>query len=201
MAEDIRRIAVFGAGGHGKVVVDAILRIPGLVPACVVDDDPRFVGSHILGHQVVGGREALLAVRDTLDGIIVAIGNNRVRRELGRWLDSQSLRRVSVIHPAAVVASSAQIGRGSLIMPGAIVNADARIGEDVIINTGAIVEHDCQVGAGVHVAPGSVLCGGVEVGEETLVGAGSVVIQGLKIGPHLLVKAGTTIVRNMESAT
>lgn len=188
---------MFGAGGHGKVVVDAIERNDGLVVACVADDRPQ-PGAVLLGHAVIGGREALLARRDGIDSVIVAIGDNRSRLEVAAWLLAQGFILQSVVHPAAAVAPSASIGAGTLIMPGAVVNADARIGPNAIINSGAVVEHDCDVGEGVHVAPGAVLCGGACVGACALVGAGAVVLPGVKVGAALLVKAGTVAARNME---
>jgi sugar O-acyltransferase (sialic acid O-acetyltransferase NeuD family) len=197
MEQHRRRVAVFGAGGHGKVVIDAIERNDELVVACVADDRPQ-PGAVLLGHAVIGGREALLASRGGIDGVIVAIGDNRSRLEVAGWLLAQGFVLQSVVHPAAAVAPSASIGAGTLIMPGAVVNADARIGANAIINSGAVVEHDCDVGEGVHVAPGAVLCGGACVGACALVGAGAVVLPGVKVGAALLVKAGTVAARNME---
>jgi hypothetical protein len=117
-------IAVFGAGGHGKVVVDAIERSDGFVVACVADDRPQ-PGAALLGHAVIGGREALLARRGGIDSVIVAIGDNRSRLEVAGWLLAQGFVLQSVVHPAATVAPSASIGAGTLIMPGAVVNADS----------------------------------------------------------------------------
>lgn len=191
------RIAVFGAGGHGKVVVDAIERNGGLVVACVADDRPQ-AGAVVLGHDVAGGRGALLACRAEIDGVIVAIGDNNARREVAGWVVAQGFELHSVVHPAAVIAPSATVGPGTLVMPGAVVNADARIGANAIVNTGAVVEHDCEVGEAVHVAPRAVLCGGASVGSGTLVGAGAVLLPGVKVGAGLLIKAGTVVARNME---
>lgn len=200
MDQHRKRIAVFGAGGHGKVVIDAIQCNDGLVVACVADDHPQ-PGAAILGHAVIGGREALLERRDGIDAVIVAIGDNRARTEVAGWLAAQGFVLRSVVHPASMVARSASVGAGALIMPGAVVNADARIGANAIINSGAVVEHDCEVGEGVHVAPGAVLCGGASVGAGALIGAGAVVLPGVKVGPALLVKAGTVVTMNVERGT
>lgn len=196
-SEGKQRVAVFGAGGHGKVVVDAIERIADLTVACVVDDNARS-GLAVLGHAVAGGREVLSARRGKIDGVIVAIGDNRMRHEVAHWLAAQGFVLCSVVHPAAVVAPSATIGLGTLIMPGAVVNAEARIGANAIINTGAVVEHDCEVGEAVHVAPGAVLCGAAVIGSGSLVGAGAIVLPGVRVGAGVLVKAGTVATRNMN---
>lgn len=198
MNHESKRIAIFGAGGHGKVVADAIEHNIGLSVACVVDDRPR-QGARVLGHTIAGGRDALLAHRNEIDGVIVAIGDNRTRRDIASWLVAHGFALQSVVHPSAMVAPSAEIGAGVLIMPGAVVNADARIGVNTIINSGAIVEHDCDVGEGVHVAPGAVLCGGVCVGSGTLIGAGAVLLPGVKVAPSWLVKAGEVVAKNLES--
>ena len=100
----------------------------GLVVACVADDRPQ-PGAAILGHAVVGGREAMLERRGGFDGVIVAIGDNRARLEVAGWLKAQGFALLSVVHPAAVVAPSATLGAGVLVMPGAVVNAEARIGD------------------------------------------------------------------------
>ena len=200
MTERQIRIAVFGAGGHGKVVVDAIEHHPSMLLACVVDDDPQSVGGLVLGHPVVGGRDALLSARAEVDGVIIAIGNNRTRLKVGGWLAGQGFPLSTLVHPSATVAPSATLGAGTQVMPGAVVNADARIGDNVIVNSGAIVEHDCTVGDGAHVAPRAVLCGGASVGDATLIGAGAVVLPGVKIGRGLLIKAGNIVSKDMVSA-
>lgn len=196
MGQGMQRIVVFGAGGHGKVVVDAVESSPGCAVACVVDDNPQ-PGKSILGHVVAGGREALLDRLGEVDGVIVAIGDNHSRMGVACWIKEKGLTLQTVVHPAAMVAASAMIGAGTLVMPGAVVNADARIGANVIINTGAVVEHDCELGDGVHIAPGAVLCGGASIGTGTLVGAGAVVLPGVRVGPALLVRAGSVVAKDV----
>ena len=198
MEMKLRRLAVFGAGGHGKVVIDAIER-HSLMQVAGVFDDQSAPGTMLLGHTVIGGRGALLERRAEIDGAIVAIGNNRARAEVADWLCEIGIPLETVVHPAAIVAPSAFIGAGTLIMPGAVVNADARVGNNVIVNTGAIIEHDCNVGNAVHVAPRAVLCGSVSIGDATLVGAGTVVVPGVRVGGALQIKAGTVVVRDVES--
>jgi sugar O-acyltransferase (sialic acid O-acetyltransferase NeuD family) len=196
----IKQLFLFGAGGHAKVVLDAA-RLQGYQVLAVFDDDPARAGGRLMDCAVLGGRDDLLAWHRS-SGVqtgIVAIGNNQIRAAMGDWLAAHGFALASVVHPAAIVASSARIGAGTLIMPGAVVNADAGIGGNVILNSGAIVEHDCMVGDGAHVAPGAVLCGGVSVGAGTLVGAGAVVLPGVRIGAELLVKAGAVVARDMEA--
>lgn len=184
-------VIVVGAGGHAKVVI-ASLAAAGRPVRGVYDDDQEKVGTRVLGVEVVGTPEA--AGRDPSLDAVIAIGDNRVRKELVSRL---ALRWATVIHPAAVVHPSARVGPGAVIFAGAVVQPDAVIGAHAIINTGAIVEHDCVIGDFVHVAPGVVLAGNVWVGEGALLGIGAAVIPGARVGEWSVVGAGGVVISDV----
>lgn len=188
---------VFGASGHGKVVID-VLRRSGCGVALVLDDNSALYGEEILGCPVGGGREWLLSNRFDVHGGIVAIGDNQVRLAIAAWLEKQGFAFVTAIDPGAIVSPHATVGQGTLVMPLAAVNADARIGKHTIINTAATVDHDCIVGDGAHLGPGCHLCGGVRVGDGTLLGAGTIVVPGVSIGAGAVVGAGSTVLDDIQ---
>lgn len=193
-----RRVFLFGASGHAKVVVDAVLRSGCYSLVGIVDDDQHRWGTSVGGVQVMGGRDAIPRLRaEGKVEAIVAIGDNRTRVAIAAWIRNCGIALASVVHPASTVGYGVQIGQGTVIMAGATVNPDARIGDNVIINTGAIVEHDCVIGDGVHIAPGCRLCGHVQVGAGTLLGAGTVVIPSVRIGSGTVIGAGSTVVQDV----
>ena len=55
------KIFVFGAGGHAKVVIDAIEREGRHVIACVCDDAVEKHGTQVMRYEIVRGRDDLLA--------------------------------------------------------------------------------------------------------------------------------------------
>lgn len=194
------RIFVYGASGHGKVVLDAA-RQQGHEILAVFDDDPLLAGTNFMGYPVPGGREVLPAWcrQQGCTAGIVAIGNNRIRAEVARWLGEVGIRLVAVIHPRATVAPGVLVGAGSVLMAGAVINVDTRLGANCIINTGACIDHDCDLGDTVHVAPGCHLCGNVRIGRGTLIGAGSTVIPGIRIGERAIIGAGSTVIHDVIS--
>ena len=187
-------VAVIGAGGHGKVVVST-LEAAGLAVAGVFDDDRERWGRTVLEAEILGATEELR--RLGIDRALLAVGDNRGRRELARSLADLDLTWASAAHPSAVVHHSALIGDGSVVFAGAVVQPDARVGRHSIINTCASVDHDCTLGDFVHIAPGARLAGGVEVGEGALIGIGSAVVPGISIGAWATVGAGSTVVRDV----
>ena len=133
--------------------------------------------------------------------VIVAIGDNKIRRILQERVKNVGFDVARLIHPSAVVSSSAKIGEGAVVMPNAVINARAVIGEGAIINTGAIIEHDCEIGDFAHVSPNAALAGGVMVGQNTHVGIGSCVVQCIKIGANCVIGAGSVVVRDIADGS
>ena len=189
------RIAVIGDGGHGKVVRDLIGLRPELRLTAVLDDRYRFgrMADDVFRGPVSACSD--LAEQDPELHFVLAIGDNRVRSDIARRLESCTANFATVIHPAAVVSPSARIGAGSVVMARAVVQAGAAVGGHAIVNTGAIVEHDCRIGAYAHVCPGATLTGGVTAGEGAMIGAGAVVIPGRAIGEWAVVGAGAVVTR------
>ena len=194
MTEARLRVIVFGAGGHGHVVVDALEaeaaagRLVEIV--AVVDDAPTRQGSDLAGVPVLSGARLESIAHD---GIIVAIGDSRARRRVQESLAARGERLLTVRHPSAVVSRRAEIDAGTLLCAGAIVGPLARVGAGVILNTGARVDHHCRIGSFVHIGPGATLAGCVSVGDETLVGMGACLLPGVSIGAGVTVGAGAVI--------
>ncbi len=190
-------ILVYGAGGHGRVVLDAALRVPGLRVVGVVDDDPKRRGESILGVDVLGGASILSEPRFGACRVVVAIGDAAARAEAVARVEAVGLRFDAVIHPTAFVAREASIGDGAMILPMAVVHTGAEIGRHAIVNTGAIVEHDCWIGEFAHVSPGACLGGGVRVERAAHVGIGACVLPSLRVGAGAMVAAGAAVIADV----
>jgi sugar O-acyltransferase (sialic acid O-acetyltransferase NeuD family) len=189
------RLAILGASGHGKVVADAA-ELVGWDEVVFFDDAwPELTQNG--PWAVVGDTAALLADAKGFDGVVVAIGNNRIREVKQRELEVAGGRMVSVVHPAAVVSGYAVVGAGAVIFASAVVNACAEIGEGCIVNTGAVVEHDCVLGDFAHVSPNAVMAGGVRVGPLAWLGGCSSVRQLMEVGEGAVVGMGAIVTKDV----
>ncbi len=185
------RLLVVGAGGHAKVVTDTA-RAAGWEIAGVIG--LRSGAETLLGYPVSRELDDIKA-----DAFIVAVGNNRTRRELFENYRSRGIRPAIVIHPSAIIGSDVDIGEGTFIAAGAMVNVNATIGEDVILNTGCVVEHDVLVGDHVLIGPNASLCGESAVGIGTTLGAGASVIPTATVGEWSVCGAGAVVVSDLPS--
>lgn len=184
-------VYVFGAGGHGKVVADAIESNGGYV--CYVDDNP------------VGKRTMMPGELPDSARVALGIGDNFARERVVERLQKLEKRLIfpNVYHRDAykfmdLYESEFQhTHTGRVIMVHAVVNPGTKLGAFCIINTGATVDHDCVIGDYAHVGPGVNLCGGVQVGKRTLVGVGSCAVPKVKIGSDAIIGAGSVIVSDI----
>jgi len=193
----IKGIYIFGGGGHAKVVMDVLISHYG--EDCIngiFDDDPVKKNTKFYKSKIIGTVES---IDFQISNIIIAIGNNQIRKEKSKILQKFIKKYIIGIHSSAIVSSTSKIGEGTIIMPGVIMNADSIIKNHCILNTNSIIEHDCIVNNYVHIAPGVVLTGGVEIGELTFVGANSTILPGVKIGGNCKIGAGSVVRKNVPN--
>lgn len=188
----MKRLAILGASGHGKVVADTA-ELCGWRDIRFFDDAFPNVTANACW-PVCGTSADLLQQIDSVDAVLVAIGNNRIRLARMEELRARGASLATLVHPQAVVSRYAEIGPGSVVFAAAVVNAGSTIGSGCILNTSCSVDHDCQLGRGVHISPGAHLAGGVVVGEASWLGIGSCVRQLSRIGSGVVVGAGAAVI-------
>lgn len=191
------KLYVYGASGHGKVVADIALA-SGYQIHGFIDDSPSSSGKQVLGLPVLGSFEWLAKrARQCEVAVALGVGNNHARYRVAEQCRRLDIPLITLIHPSAVISSSATIGRGTVLMARVVVNAEARVGESVILNTGAIVEHDCEVGNDAHLSPNSAMGGASSLGMRSWLGMGAVIIHGVSVGANSVVGAGAVVIQNL----
>ncbi len=190
---------IIGAGGHAKVVLEALLRSDVTVIGLLDVDEERH-GSLVLGVPILGDDNMLDLYPADSVRLVNGLGSTQDlsrRASLYRNFKEKKYSFASVIHPSAIIARDVVIGEGAHIMAGVILQPGVIIGCNSIINTAASVDHDGIIGDHVHIAPGVVLSGNVCIGERTHVGTGATVIQGITIGSEAVIGAGAVVVRDI----
>lgn len=194
-----QRVIVWGAGGHGKVVVDALLAADLCNVIGIVDDDGAKTGASILGIPVLdfsGGLRALTR-RLSFDAMVVGIGDNYIRAEKFQQLTELGIAPITVVHPAATVSPFAKLGRGVVVMAGAVINPGTVVNDNVCVNTSASVDHDNHLEFSCHILPNATLAGTVRIGEYAYVGSGAVVIPNVTIHKFSYLGAGAVALKDV----
>ncbi len=184
---------IFGASGHGKVILESLLSSGHKVEG--VFDDDETIKDLMTFHNLGSFRPELFPNGAKL---IIAIGDNQVREKIAKQLDVDF---GSAIHNTAVISTSAKIKNGVAIMANTVVNAACIIGEHVILNTMSSVDHDSVIGDFVHIGPKATICGGVKIEKGAFIGAGATVVPNVSIGAYAVIGAGAVITKDVKKNT
>jgi len=194
------RIAIVGAGGHAAVVADILWRMREagafVEPIVFVDEGATGPPRTMCSLDVIGGGlDALRTIGS--DAVIVAIGDNAVRRRISEQIRGAGLLLAIARHPFSMVAPDVDLAPGVVVCAGAIVNPSSRVGCSAIINTSSSVDHHNSIGDYVHIAPGSHLGGGVTVGDGALIGIGATILPSVRIGRGAVIGAGSVVTHDV----
>ena len=180
---------LYGASGHGKVILDILESIH--EPDISIWDDAD--KAPVWEYPVVRPFPPCFVVEDL---VIISIGVNETRKKIAGHLADRVIFGTA-IHATAYISPRSSIGEGTVVMAGVTVNPDVRIGKHCIINTSCSIDHDCIIGDYAHISPNATLSGDVHVGEGTHIGSGSSVIQGIRIGKWCTIGAGTVVIKDI----
>lgn len=190
-------VIIIGDGGHSRVIQEMLFpNINYQVTAILDDKYKRGLKQNGIVYAPVAYLVRLLR-EDTR--VVVAIGENKIRKKIADQVNLLPEQFLSVIHPTAVVSKSAVIGYGTVIMPNAVINANAEIGMHCIINTGAVIEHDNNIGDYTHISPNATLTGDVTSGEGVHVGSTATIIPGKHLGSWSVIGAGSTVIEHIPA--
>lgn len=190
-------VIIIGNGGHASVLVETLLiQKREIIGYTAPSNEKVFLGLLYLG------TDDIIADNYNSDEVELVLGlgtvtNSTVRKNIFVYFKSLGFSFANVIHPAAIISFSTQMGKGIQVMAGTIIQANASIGDNSIINTGSIIDHDCRIGMHAHIAPGSTLSGGVQIGDGCHIGVGTSIIQSISIGNETTIGAGSVVVKDI----
>lgn len=191
-----KKIAIIGAGGHGKVVGEIALlnqfTTIDFFDDKVSDLDGRFP------FKILGASNDLKNHLKHYSAYFVAIGDNKIRHEKINWLLKLNVRLTNLFHPKSTISQYSTLGTGICIMAHAVVNPGTSIGNGAIINTSVSVDHDCFIEEFVHISPNCALSGNVKVGKFTHIGTGSSIHPCINIGSNVKIGVGAKIYKDIE---
>ncbi len=198
-----RPIIIIGAGGHARVLIDA-LRLLSAEVIGATDANPLKAGMTISGVPVLGTDEVVTNYQQ--DGVwlvngLGSVGAPALRTRIFCYFTSLGYSFTSVIHPSAILAPDVTFGEGVQVMAGSILQTGCQVGANSLINTGTSVDHDCCIGTHVHLAPRVTLSGGVQIGDGVHIGTGAVIVQGIKVEKNSIIGAGAVVLKDVAENT
>lgn len=134
----MQEFVLYGNGGHGRVIKDAIEKLGGKVVYFFDQDNPY--------------NPSLFPDAK----LIIAIGNSEFRERIS--LEVKHHIGI-VIHPNAIIADDVSIDDGTVVLANAVIQSGAKIGKHCIINAAVVVDHDVIIEDFVSIYPNAYLGG------------------------------------------
>lgn len=162
-------VILIGAGGHGKVVLDAVLSNPNIdIKIIGFLDDGDIKEIHRI--KKLGNIKDFVNFKDKK--FHIALGNNKFREKIAKELGEENL--ISIIHKTAYISSMSKIGNGSYIGAMTVINSECEIGKGCIINTGTIIEHNSYVGDYSHLSYRVLVGSESKISSRTMIDMGKI---------------------------
>ena len=200
----MKKIIIFGCGGHAKIILDCIQLAKKYKPIGFIDDK-NYNLNFSKKIKYLGTIKNLNKIleqhgKKNLSGI-VAIGSNNVRREVVLKVNKiyKKFKWANVIHPSAVISKSVNVGEGNMVLAGSIICADSKLKNHVSINTGSHIDHDNIFFDFSSTGPGVATGGNVKVGKLSFLGIGSTIKHNVNIGYNAVIGGQSFVCKNCKS--
>ena len=199
-----RPLLLIGAGGFARETLELIADVNAAAPVWdvvgLLDDNLAVQGTEVHGVPVLGPAELVHDRTDAQVVACVASPTDPLRRcRLVARLDLATERYATLVHPAAVVPASAEIGPGCVLHATTVLTADIRLGAHVAMMPAVVLTHDVTVEEGVTFAARVSVAGGVAIGRGAYIGAGALLREGLTVGDGSLVGMGAVVTRDVPA--
>ena len=196
-------LVIAGAGGFGRETAQTIHAINQVRPAWEllghVDDSPDLDGADVGGLPVVGPLDWLHS-HDV--ATVITIGNPKnfsLRAQIVNRLALPEARYATIVHPAAMLASSTEVGHGTVISAACVTTADVTIGSHVAMMPACVLTHDDVVESFVTMGAGVRLAGSVTIEAGAYIGAGALVREQCRVGRGALIGMGAVVTTDVPA--
>jgi sugar O-acyltransferase (sialic acid O-acetyltransferase NeuD family) len=198
-----KRIILLGAGGFGREVLSWANDVNknGLMNKVeyFLDDDDN-VNLNSFYECISLGKIVDYQIHAS-DLFLMGMASPLVKRKIYEKFKNNLDQFISLIHPSAVVAKTAVIGRGVVVCPFSLISADVKIMDFVTVNALSSVGHDSVIGKFSTLSGHVDITGQVTVGEDVFFGTGAKVVPRINIGSGSKIGAGCTVMRSVKENT
>lgn len=197
MSSTKRKLAIIGAGGHGRVIADCAAAMNTFDEIVFLDDSFPDRDTNLVWHIIAKSSDWQKYSNEY--EFAIAIGDNKLRLAIYLELVTSSASLPNLIHPSAVISPHSNLGQANVVFANSVINPAVKIANACIINTAATIDHDCQLEDAVHISPGVHLAGTVVVKKFSWFGVGSSSIQSITIAENTQIGAGATVIKSTKA--
>jgi sugar O-acyltransferase (sialic acid O-acetyltransferase NeuD family) len=195
-------LVIVGAGGFGREVLhwtkDSFSEAQYRIKGFLTNNQSDLKGFDV-PYPVLGSDEEYQIEKN--DRFIFAIGDVETKRKITQRFEGKGAEFISLVHPSAIVTSSARIGKGAVICPFALVSANVVLEDHVMLNFYASCGHDAKIGKFCILSPYATVNGFASLDEGVFLATHASVNASTKIGPGSKVSANSVVTTDVPAKT
>lgn len=196
----MKDLLIIGAGGCGREVLQWVKDINKVQPVWKIkgflDDNLKALDGLKSDYIIIDAVKNYIPKPN--DVFTCSIGNSRIRKEIVEHIKSKGGDFVSIIHPTAIIADTAELCRSEIIYPYSIISDNAKVGDGCIINMYSSIAHDSVLGEYCTISAHCDVTGGCNVFDNVFMGSGARTIPRINVGNGAFICAGSTVMSNIK---
>ena len=193
----MKKVILIGAGGHAAELVDYIdyinnssgqlkFEVIGLI-----DDNKENYNHYDYSYKYLGTIQKHI-INENIH-YLMAIADASIKKMIVEKFKLKGANFIGLIHPTALISSSAIIGEGVVISHNVSIGPKVVLGDFNVLNSRCTIGHDSIVGNYNFISPQVAFGGYVKIGDENLFGTNSCTIPGVKVGNNNKITAGMVV--------
>jgi len=198
--KEMKKIAIIGAGGFGREVqmlIEQINQEKKQYEFIGFFDDNEILNKKVINDfPVIGKIKDINNIREEL-GIILAIGNTKLKKEIINKINNPNIFFPTIIHPDVILGERNVIEYGNIITAGVILTTNIKIGKFNIINLACTIGHDVIIKDFCSFMPSVNISGEVIINNGVYIGTNATIINQKKIGKWATIGAGAVIIKDV----
>lgn len=197
----MKKIVIFGSGGHAKVILSEILKFKKKYEFFGFVDNSKKIGSTII--EINKKKFKILNTKKiknkNFHGII-GIGDNYLRYKeflkIGKIF--KNIKWESIISKDSQINPNTKIGKGSVVLSNTFISTGTEIKDHCIINSSNSIDHDNIFNNFSSSGPGVITGGTVHVDKFSHLGIGCIVKNNISIKENVICGGKSYINKNCK---
>ncbi len=198
----MKKIAIIGAGGFGREIIELLIDINKKEKTFTLIgffEDNKKKGELINGYPILGQIDEINEISYKLD-IVVAVADPFMKKNIISNINNPNINYPILVHPNALIGvNNVSIDKGTIICAGCIITCDIQIGKFVILNLCCTVGHDTIINDFSSFMPTVNISGDVIIENGVYVGTGAKIINQLTIGKNTIIGAGAVVSKSLPA--
>jgi sugar O-acyltransferase (sialic acid O-acetyltransferase NeuD family) len=196
----MKNILIIGARGYGREYHEGFKILPEYNKNFVVKgflDDRADVLDEFSGYApILSSVEDYQIQRD--DVFVCALGDVHAKAKYIEIIRNKGGRFMTLIHPAAIVYDTAEIGEGVVVSPYCMISANVKIEEFTTIQPFCNFGHDAHIGKFCAIESYTFLGGFAQIGDYVTLHTRATILPRVKVGDNAIVGAGSVVIKNVK---